>query len=356
MRRLVTLIVALLMALPLSAQRPWGELSSLEQRSAIVSRRTHDVVREAMLSPTPLKELDRQSREKLINRVTARCNDPYVAALYLYVYESLREADGSMAESDVRMLAQHSELVLATWLRDTTNERLYSWAYSLGAHGAKHGQKSVKRALKKLTKKDIFLEYGSVITRFNAVFQGVNNSVHAGRNTFNDVTPLAYLDDVFVACSKEEYESVTMTKQPVVSSVADATDIDSLVRRECMTWDRAYHELVKKHDLGRNIQLIRSQRTDGEYLTIVDANGDSYTIDNEVYMLDLGRFVVIRRQHTPHAIAVGGVMSRGGLVMFGERKLDYGVTILDVKCTEDVVYLHVNIEGKGDGYLNFVIR
>jgi hypothetical protein len=43
-------------------------------------------------------------------------------------------------------------------------------------------------------------------------------------------------------------------------------------------------------------------------------------------------------------------------VLFGERNLDYGTKILDVKCGGRSVHLHIDVEGKGEGYLNYTIR
>jgi hypothetical protein len=97
-------------------------------------------------------------------------------------------------------------------------------------------------------------------------------------------------------------------------------------------------------------------RADGEYLTIADAHGDSYTLNNEMFLLDTGYFVAIKRLASPHGIIVGRFLQRGGFVILGERNLDYGTKILGVKCAGQSIYLHVEAEDKTQKYLNYTIR
>ncbi len=356
MLRLLLIILSLFIALSADAQNLWTELTAAEQRTTIASRRTHELVREVMISPVPFKELDSETRTRLIARITSHCNDENVAALYLYIYNALREPNASMAEYDVRMLSMHPSLVLKLWASDSSYGELYNWAYSLGCQHARMGHSSVKRALSKLTKKNLLLEYGTIINRFASAYTIAYESVSAGINALKDITPLAPLDERFSISSKKEYEAVSAIAKPLVMPLGDASsEAENAMRRECMTWDGAYHTLIK-HNLMRGISLIRSSSSGVEYLSFVDLKGDKYTVENQVYMLDNGLFVALRTSSSPHGIVIGRILQRGGIVLLGERSLDYGITIRGVKCAGHSVYLCVDSEDFGEQYLNFTIR
>lgn len=356
MRCIVALCVAMLCAFCAEAQVLWTELSATQQRTTLTSRRTPDVVREVMLGSQPLKSLDVTTREQLLAKITSRCSDENLAALYLYIYNVLREPNGSMAVDDVRMLAMHTPLVLRLWAHDEGCGQLYSWAYSLGSHSAKHGHSAVKRALKRFSSKDILSHHAALVSRFSAAYNIARASVSAGDAISNDITPLAPLGDTFTLESEASYDAVSTLSKPIVAPLGDAhSDVERAMRSECMAWDGAYNEAVK-HNYGRGLTIIRSLRADGEYLTFVDVEGDSYTFENELFMLDSGYFVATTRHATPNAITLGRLLPRGGFVLFGQRSLDYGTTIRDVKCEGVSVYLYVDVEGIGERYLNYTLR
>ena len=356
MRRLCIIIVLLVSALRAEAQPLWSELTPEVQMATIRSRRTPDVVREVMLSNLPLKQLDAQKRDQLLQKVTSRCTDEKLSALYLYIYNSLREPNGSMARSDVRMLSLHPELIFKSWGQEQNIDKLYNWAYTLGSYSAMGGEAKAKRAIKKLSSKKSLVGYSSVVQRFNSAYDIAHASVVAGKNSFNDVTPPAVLYDTFTPESLEVYNAVNSVSTPIVASLSGAqSDTEVAMRKECMAWSGAYHTAIK-HNLGRGIAITHSHRADGEYLTITDTHGDSYTFNNEMFMLDNGYFVAVKRQKLSHGIIVGKLLQRGGIVLFGERNLDYGTKILDVKCVGVSIHLHVDVEGKGERYLNYTIR
>ena len=356
MRRLCIIIVLLISALCAEAQPLWSELSPSVQIATIRSRRTPQVVREVMLSDLALKQLDAPTRAQLLQRVTSRCMDQNLAALYLYIYNGLREPNGSMAQSDVRMISLYAEPILKLWAQDSTSGKMYSWAYSLGSYSAMGGEAKVRRVVKKLTNKKLLASYGSQVYRFNSAYGIAYASVSAGKNSFNDITPPAVLYDTFTPESEDIYDAVNSASTPIVASLADAhSNIDVAMRAECMAWNGAYHTAIK-HNLGKGIFLTHTHRADGEYLTIADAHGDSYTLNNEMFLLDNGYFVAIKRLASPHGIIVGRFLQRGGFVIFGERNLDYGTKILGVKCAGQSIYLHVEAEDKAQKYLNYTIR
>ena len=356
MRRLCIIIVLLVSALRAEAQPLWSELTPEVQMATIRSRRTPDVVREVMLSDQPLKQLDATKRAQLLQKVTSRCADENLSALYLYIYNALRESNGSMAQSDVRMLSLYYEPILKSWSEEESSDKLYNWAYALGSYSAVGGEAKVRRAIKKLTNKKLLPDYSTIIQRFTTACDIAHASVVAGKNSFNDVTPPAILCDTFTPESLEVYNAVNSVSTPIVASLSEAqSDIEVAMRKECMAWSGAYHTTIK-HNLGRGIALIHSHRVDGEYLTISDTHGDSYTFNNEIFMLDNGYFVAVKRQKLSHGIIVGKFLQRGGFVLFGERNLDYGTEILGVKCAGQSIHLHVDVEGQGERYLNYTIR
>ena len=357
MRRLCIIILLLISALRAEAQTLWTELKPEVQTATIRSRRTPDVVREVMLSSQPLKLLDAQTRASLLQKVTSRSGDENLAALYLYIYSALREPNGSMARSDVRMLSLHGDMVFKSWAQDSDCDELYNWAYALGSYSATGGEARVKRVLKKLSSTKMKAFYGwSLVHTFNSAHDIARASVLAGLSSFNDITPPATLHDTFTPESEETYSAVNTITTPVVAPMSGApSDIEIAMRKECMAWSGAYHTALK-HNLGRGISLIYSERADGEYLTIADSHGDSYTFSNEMFMLDNGYFVAVKRGMQVHGIIVGKLLQRGGFVLFGERNLDYGTKILDVKCGGRSVHLHIDAQGKGEGYLNYTIR
>lgn len=356
MRRLLILLVALVTLSSAEAQTLWGELSPQEQRATIMSRRTPDVVREVMLSPTPLKELDYVTRDRLIAKVTSRCGDENLAALYLYIYNTLREPNGSMAESDVRMLSMHTLPIFKLWSNAEESEGFYNWAYSIAYYAAASGEAKVKRVFKKLTNKKMAAIIGDSASRFIASYHYAYSSVKAGLSAFNDVTPLAPLCDTFTADSEETYANLSGQSSPIMAAVSEQQgDVEKAMRRECMAWGGGYHTQLKQN-IGRGVSLIFSERADGEYVTIADAHGDSYTFRNEVFMLDDGYFVAIKRNASFGGIVVGKLLQRGGFVLFGERNLDYDTKILGVKCEGRSIYLHVERKDKNQSYLNFTIR
>jgi hypothetical protein len=309
-----------------------------------------------MLLDVPLKQLDAEQRAQLLQKVTSRCADENLAALYLYIYNALREPNGSMAQSDVRMMSLYAEPILKLWAQDSTSGKIYNWAYSLGSYSAMGGEAKVRRVVKKLTNKKLLASYGSQVYRFNSAYGIAYASVSAGKNSFNDITPPAVLYDTFTPESEDLYNTVNSASAPIVASLAEAhSNIDVAMRAECMAWNGAYHTAIK-HNLGKGIFLTHTHRADGEYLTIADAHGDSYTLNNEMFLLDNGYFVAVKRGMQVHGIIVGKLLQRGGFVLFGERNLDYGTKILDVKCGGRSVHLHIDVEGKGEGYLNYTIR
>lgn len=356
MRRLCIIIALLVSALCAEAQPLWSELEPDVQMATIRSRRTPFVVREVMLLDVPLKQLDAEKRAQLLQKVTSRCADENLAALYLYIYNALREPNGSMAQSDVRMMSLYAEPILKLWSEDENSDKLYNWAYSLGSYSAVGGEAKAKRAIKKLSNKKLLPDYSAIIQCFTTAYNIAYASVLAGKNSFNDVTPPATLYDTFTPESEEVYTAVSSTTTPIVASLGEAlSDIEVAMRKECMAWNGAYHTALK-HTLGRGILLTYSHRADGEYLTIADSHGDSYTFNNEIFMLDNGYFVAINRLSSHHGIIVGKFLQRGGFVLFGERNLDYGTKILGVKCEGQSIYLHVEAGDKSKRYLNFTIR
>lgn len=356
MRLFAVLCVVLLCAFRAEAQPLWTELTSNEQAAVIMSRRTPEVVRSVMLSETELKALDAETHQKLLDRITSRCTDEHLAALYLYIYNALREPNGTMAAYDVRMLAMHAPLMFKAW-RDTEDyDNLYNWAYSLGAHAARYGHKAVKRALKTVASKSIVSDYGALVNRFSTAYNIAQSSVSIGLNSHNDITPPATLSETFTFESKELYDAVNTTCKPIVEPKRSAdSEVESAMRRECIMWDGAYNTAIK-HSHGRNLSIVCSLLADGEYLTFIDANNDAYTLENEVFILDSGYFVAICRQASPNGIIIGRLLSRGGFVLFGERSLDYGTEIRDVKCEGSSIHLCVDVEGIGERYLNYTIR
>ena len=356
MRRLCIIIVLLVSALCAEAQPLWSELTPEVQMATIRSRRTPDVVREVMLSDQPLKQLDATKRAQLLQKVTSRCADENLAALYLYIYNALREPNGSMAQSDVRMLSLYAEPILKSWLEEENSDKLYNWAYSLGSYSAVGGEAKVRRVIKELKSKKMVAICGPLVETLSSACDIVHTSVLAGKNAFNDITPLATLGDAFTFETQETYTAINTISSPTVAPISvTASDTEIAMRNECMAWSGAYHTAVK-HNLGKGILLTLSVRADGEYLTMTDSHGDSYTFTNEIFMLDNGCFVAVKRLKSAHGIIVGKFLQRGGLVLFGERNLDYGTKILGVKCASQSIHLHVEIEGQGEGYLNYTIR
>lgn len=357
MRRIVVILLLIIASFSASAQRPWTELSADEQSAVLTSRRTPSVVRRVMTSAVPLSEIDDDSREELLRRIVSRTKDEHLAALYVYLYDVLRSPDGSMARSDVRMLTLHPEAMLVLWSSQEDRRMLYNYAYSIGRCRALGEASSVKRALRKMTKKPLFEKYLDIVALFDRAQSIAYESVLAGERTFEDVTPTVKAEDVLLLSSAEEYMEERVSLKPVAAALEEPkNEAERNMRNECMAWSRAYHTFVE-HPFGRNLTLVRSTRNDGEYLTFVDSGDDSYTVASEVYILDSGGFVVVERGQKPQSLVLGRIAQRGGVDIIGKVYIDMGREIIDLRCTLTALYLHLKgADGKGEEYVKLLLK
>ena len=357
MRRIVVILLLIIISLSASAQRPWVALSAEEQSAVLTSRRTPSVVRRVMTSEIPLSEIDAESREELLRRIVSRTKDEHLAALYVYLYDVLRSPDGSMRRSDVRMLAMHTEAMLAQWSSQEDRRMLYNYAYSIGRSRALGGGSSVKSALRKMTKKRIFEKYLDIVALFDRAQNIAYESISAGARTFEDVTPTVKAEDILLLSSAEEYSEERVSLKPVAAALEDPrNEAERSMREECMAWSRSYHTFLE-HPFGRNLTLVRSTRNDGEYLTFIDPSDDSYTVVNEVYILDSGCFVVVERGEKPQSLILGRIAQRGSVEIIGKVYIDMGREIIDVRCTLTALHLHLKgVGGKGEEYLKLPLK
>ncbi len=356
MRSILVVVLLLASTLSLSAQRPWSELSDLEQRAVLSSRRTPEVVRSVMTSDKGIMAIDSATRSQLLRRTLSKTRDPHLEALYVYLYEILRSPDGSMGQSDVRMLKSHSEAMLASWSADKERRKLYNYAYSMGRSGALHGEGSVRSAMRKMAKKRTFERYGELITLFNRSQAIAFESVTAGRRAFEDITPTVKGEYLLLLSSADEYAAAKAEIKPIAPPLAEAsTDVERHMRGECMAWARSFHSFVS-HNLSRNLTLVRSTTLGGEYLTFVDQSEDSYTVVNEVYILNSGYFVVVDRMAKPQNLILGRVAQRGSVDIVGNIYIDMGRELLDLKCASDNLYLRVKGADGGEEYLRLELQ
>lgn len=355
MRRSILLILTLLTSVAAMAYTPWPQLSSAQQEAVLRSRRTPEMVRKVMQSDFQFSTIEPTTRAELLTCVTSRTADDNLSALYLYLYNLLRDPSGDTGRQDVRMLSLHTEELLEAWSMEENHGNLYNYAYSIGHRRAIYGKSSVGGALKKLGKKRYADKYQDVIAVFNAAVEYAFKSELAGRRTFEDVTPPVQAEDKFLIFSAEEYAAIEGALQPVALAIAEPqNDIEATMRRECMLWSRTYNTYVK-HSLGRNIVLVQSVASDGEYLTFVDSSNDSYSVENELYQLKSEGFVIIERRAEPQSIMLGRVTQRGIVDIIGRVYVDMGREIVDVKCTDSALYLHVR-RGTSEEYLQLPLK
>lgn len=354
MRRYITLLFTLLTTTTLFAQQPWAELSSSQQSSVLVSRRVNGAMRRVMGGDIAISQLDRATRNEILERVTTRCNDANTAALYVYLYNLLREPDGSMSHSDVRMLTLHTAQMLAAWAANSEDDRYINYAYSLAKREAHFGKSATSGILKRLKKKR-YAEYRDIATSLCKAVDIIALSEAAGVRTFEDITPPAQAEDRFLYLSGEDFAAVTATIKPLVDSLPAATSILEIeARDECIAWSGAYHTALKE-SIGRNTSLVRSTTPEAEYLTIIDSNDNSYTVENELYLLPSNHFVVVEQAKSPESLLLGRVMPRGGVEIIGRVYIDLGRKIRKLKCTADAIYLAV--EGsRGVEYLMLPLK
>ena len=350
MRRCIILLLTLLATTTSFAQRPWLELSASQQRSVLASRRVGEVVRRAMGDDVAITKLDSTSRAQILERITSRAGDANTAALYTYLYDLLRAPDGSMSHSDVRMLSQHTAHMLALWASDSESDRVASYAFALGMRRAKLGKVEISGVLKKMSKKRLTERYGDIIARFTHIVESVAQSVTAGERAFEDITPPAQAEDRLLLLDKAEYEAVNSGIKPLVAPLPHTVDCAELAaRQECIAWCGAYHTALKE-GIGRNISLVRSTTSEREYLTLIDANNQSYTVENELYLYSSHRFIVVERGNDIQSLLLGRITQRGGVEIVGRVYIDLGREHRELKCTSDALYLCV--EGsRGTEYL-----
>lgn len=350
MRRCILLLITLLATTTSFAQRPWLELSTSQQRSVLASRRVGEVVRGAMSQDAAITKLDSASRAQIMERITSRAGDANTVALYVYLYDLLREPNGSMSRSDVRMLSQHTAQMLALWASDTEGDRLASYAFALGTRRAKLGKIEISGVLKKMSKKRLTERYGNLITMFSDIVESVAMSVAAGERAFEDITPPAQAEDRLLLLDKAEYEAINGKVKPLVEPLPHTSnDAELAARQECITWCGAYHTALKE-SLGRNISLVRSTTSEREYLTLIDANNQSYTVENELYHYSSHRFIVVERGNAPQSLLLGRITQRGGVEIVGRVYIDLGRELCELKCTGDALYLCVD-GSRGTEYL-----
>ncbi len=342
MRRSILLCLTLLISVAAMGRTPWLELSPQQQREVLASRRTPDVVRKVMNDECKLSAIDGATRAALMQEVTSRTSDPNLAALYLYLYDLLRDPSGGNGRQDVRMLSLYAPEYLELWSSAEDRGSIYSYAYSVGRRRAIYGKLSGGGALKKLSKKRYAESYGRVIAAFNSAVELAYDSELAGRRAFEDVTPPVQTENIFLITSAEEYAGVQGVLNPLVPMLGEPkNDIEAAMRRECMLSGRAYHCSVKQ-SLGRGIELVQSLTHEGEYLTFIDASSDSYSVENEVYRLNADKFVVVERGAEPQSIMLGRITQRGYVDIIGRVYVDMGRKLLGVKCTESMLYIHVS--------------
>lgn len=350
MRRCIILILTLLITTASFAQKPWRELSTSQQRSVLASRRVGDAIRGVMQQDAEITKLDSTSRAQILERITSRTGNGHTAALYVYLYDLLRVPDGSMSRSDVRMLEQHTAHMLALWASDSDASSMASYAFALGLRRATQGKMVISGVLNKLGKKRFQSEYGELIAQFKDIIEAVALSADAGVRTFEDITPPAQAEDRFLLLDKETYEAATASIHPLVEPLPHAAnDAERIAREECIAWCGAYHTPLKQH-LGRNIALVRSTTQDQEYLTLIDANDLSYTVENELYLYSSHRFVVVERGNTPQTLLLGHITGRGSVEIIGRVYIDLGRELREIKCSSDALYLCVE-SSRGVEYL-----
>ena len=355
MRRYILLILTLLTSVAAMAHTPWSQLSSSEREAVLKSRRTPAVVRKVMQSDFQFSSLESATRVELLKCVTSRTSDDNLSALYLYLYDLLRDPSGQNGRQDLRMLSLHVEKFLEAWSAEENHGNLYNYAYSVGSRRAIYGKSSAGGVLKKLSKKRYVEKYQDVISIFNAAVEYAYKSELAGRRAFEDVTPPVKAEDKFLIFSAEEYNAVSGALTPVALSFAEPqNEIEATMRRECMLWSRAYNAYIK-HSLGRNIELVQSATSEGEYLTFVDSSDDSYSVENELYQLKSGGFVVVERHAEVQSVMLGRVTPRGVVDIIGRVYIDMGRELVDVKCTDSALYLHVR-RGATQEYLQLPLK
>ena len=350
MRRCIILILCLLLSTPLFAQKPWLELSASQQQSVLGSRRVGEVVRGAMHDGASITRLDSATRAQILERITSRSGDGNTAALYTYLYNILREPDGSMSRSDVRMLEQHTAHMLALWASDSCGDRAANYAFALGLRRAEQGKTEISGVLGKLNKKRFQERYGSIIETFTDIIDIVALSASAGERTFEDITPPAQAEERLLLLDKAEYDAAVGSIGPLVEPLpCPASEAERAAVEESMTWCGAYHTAIKQN-IGRNISLVRSTTRNGEYLTLIDANDHSYTVENELYLYSSHRFVVVERGNELQSLLLGRITQRGGVEIIGRVYIDLGRELRELKCSSDALYLCVD-SSRGTEYL-----
>jgi hypothetical protein len=350
MRWCILLIITLLISFAAPAQTSWGELSQQQRRRALNSRRVVDEVRDIVGGTLDISDLSAEQRSKILSCVTAKCGDSNTAALFLYIYDLLRESSGANGRLDVRMLSLHTERILSAWASADDDQTLVSYAYSLGSRRARFGKLMIGGAMNKLGKKRYVKQYGDIVAKFNIAVETVAQSQSLGRRAFEDITPPAQAEDRLLLFDKSGFEAVVPTITPLVDRLANATsDMEQALRSECISWSGAYHTAIKQ-SINRHLQLVRSTTFDAEYLTLVDCNDDSYTVENELYLLPDDHFLVVERGTKPQSLLLGAITSSGGVEIEGRVFVDLGREIRELKCTAETLYIYV-VSERGDEYL-----
>lgn len=337
MRYVVCILLSLTVALVAQAQTPWSRLPADVQQSVVASRRTPELVRRVMLGDPLLAHVEGALREELLRCVTSKCGDEGVVSLNIYLYNLLRMPDGAMAEEDMRMLSLYPEALLELFA--LSDDLLASYAYSLGRAKAHSDAKRCGRVIRKLSKRRYAERYGRTVARLSQAVDVVYRSESASQATFEDVTPAARSPRYVELSSEEEYLSQhDGVGRLVCENVASGGSIEPMMREECMTWGRGYHTLFKC-DMARNISLVHSACSDGDFLTLIDSDGVSFTFADELYITKSRAIIAVDRRSEYPSITIGTLSPHGVMHIEGRVIIDLGREIEEVRCTEDYLYI-----------------
>ena len=345
MRHILTIILSFATLFTLSAQRPWQELDRAHQQHILASRQLSAKLYEAYSN---LEALDAEERAEVLRSVATASGNRKLQSLYLYLYESLRPEDGSVAHLDMEVLSRYPRYMLKRWSSDMHSHDAYNYAYSLGCYAAMEGDEAaVSRVLARYDKRRYRHRYAKSIAVLCEGVEHVRCSVAAGMAADVEHTPYEVYDLPPYEISHEEYAAA----QSLISRLTPQTmcsDIEVAMAHEVTTWQGAYNSVV--HGGDSHEVSITECRIDGHvYMVIRDDMSLCHTLPECLYILPSGEvFAHCRCGGYIDGVVVGriedGVVDIIGMIPLAS------VLLGDAKCSHEGLYLKVDEDGEV-GYL-----
>lgn len=314
MRRATLILLAMASVTMAAAQRPWVELDERRQQQILASKHISAQLRE---SYADIANVDTPTREALWHEVTTPTKDQRLASLYLYIYEQLRQSDGSTAQEDLTMLTAYPDYHLTAWQNEEHHYDIYNYAYNIATLAA-HGQRPTTALLRPLQRRKLMRRHGEAIATLIRCATFAEGSISLGMTIEPDHTLPWAVERLPRHITAAEYHKVG-DRQRLHSSTEQLTTELQMMVEECIRWDGSYNVTIE-HTLGRDILIVEAHGDHSSHIAIVDSNGTTTTLPSPCYLLGDGQvYAIARHDGTTHIliahIAKGCATLRGTIAL-----------------------------------------